>query len=68
MDTWPIEEAALESATALEIFAEDGLDYYHQWVIRTRQHWAKVFEDDADYKAFSDHFNALTFETTGVAF
>jgi hypothetical protein len=67
VDNWPEDEASMSASIALEIFADDGKDYYHQWLIKERNHFIKIFNDDALMNRFCDKFNAVTFETTNLA-
>ena len=67
VDNWPEDEASLSASMALEIFSEEGHDYYHQWLIKERNHFIKIFNDDALMSRFCDKFNAVTFNTTNLA-
>lgn len=67
VDNWPEDEASMSASIALEIFADDGRDYYHQWLIKERNHFIKIFNDDALMSRFCDKFNSVTFETTNLA-
>ena len=64
---WPSEEGRTEARNFLRIYDEDGHDYAHQWLIKTRRHWVQVFNDEADMRMFSDAFNAIAFEATQLA-
>lgn len=61
---WPTEEATAEASHFIEMI-EDGedQDYLCQQVIKTRQHWIKVFGTDeqgiADMSQFTKVFNDL---------
>jgi hypothetical protein len=67
VNNWPEDEATLSVEFALDLFETEGADSYHQWLIKERQHWIKVFNDPALMGRFSDKFNALTFNTTNLA-
>ena len=66
VDNWPEDEADMSAEYALDTFEIDGAEYYHQWLIRERDHWVKVFSDDALMKRFSARFNAITAKTTNI--
>lgn len=57
----------MEAQTFHRIVDDDGRDYTHQWLIKTRQHWIKVFNDAVDMGMFTDTFNALCLERTQLA-
>jgi hypothetical protein len=67
VDNWPEDEANLSAEMALDLFDCEGHDYYHQWLIKERQHWIKIFNDEALMNRFCAKFNSLTFETTNIA-
>jgi hypothetical protein len=67
VENWPEDEASSSADFALDLFECEGHDYYHQWLIKERQHWIKVFNDPALMNRFFDKFNALTFNTTNLA-
>lgn len=58
--SWPVEEAILEANHFEEIMSynEYSNDELCQRVIKLRQHWIKVFDNDADMKEFSHEFNS----------
>jgi hypothetical protein len=66
VDNWPEDEASISASMALEIYEDEGSDYYHQWLIRERKHMVTVFNDDALMQRFSDKFNALTAPKTNL--
>lgn len=66
VDNWPEDEASMSAEYALDTFENDGHDTYHQWLIRERDHWNKVFSDDALMNRFSARFNALTANVTNL--
>ena len=66
VDNWPEDEAAISASMAIEIFNDEGQDYYHQWLIRERKHMVSVFNDDLMMNRFCDKFNSLTFSITNL--
>lgn len=66
VDNWPEDEASISASMALEIFEEEGSDYYHQWLVKERKHMVSVFNDDAMMQRFTDKFNSLTASTTNL--
>jgi hypothetical protein len=67
VDNWPEDEASMSASMALEIFADDGHDYYHQWLIKERNHFMKIFNDEELMKRFCAKFNALTLNITNLS-
>jgi len=65
---WPEDEATSLADFALDLFKQDGHDYYHKWLMNERDHfWNKVFNKDVDLmNRFSDLFNQLTAKTTNL--
>lgn len=65
---WPEDEATSLADFALDLFKQDGRDYYHKWLMNERDHfWNKVFDKDVDLmNRFSDLFNQLTAKTTNL--
>jgi hypothetical protein len=65
---WPEDEARLSADFALDLFKQDGHDYYHKWLMNERDHfWNKVFNKDVNLmNRFSDLFNQLTAKTTNL--
>jgi hypothetical protein len=65
---WPEDEATSLADFALDLFKQDGHDYYHKWLMNERDHfWNKVFDQDVDLmNRFSDLFNQLTAKTTNL--
>lgn len=66
VNNWPEDEASISASMALEIFEEEGSDYYHQWLIKERKYMVSVFNDDAMMQRFTDKFNSLTASTTNL--
>lgn len=66
VENWPEDEASISASMAVEIYQEEGHDYYHQWLIRERKHFADIFSDPALMERFCAKFNALTFEITNL--
>ncbi|NBX49946.1 hypothetical protein EBT25_08385 [bacterium] len=67
-NNWAEDEATLSADFALDLYANEGHDYYHQWLMRERDHfWNNVFQQDvALMNRFSDLFNNLTAKTTNL--
>ena len=65
---WPEDEATSLADFALDLFKQDGHDYYHKWLMNERDHfWNKVFKHDASLMSrFSDLFNKLTAKSTNL--
>ena len=65
---WAEDEATLSADFALDLYASEGHDYYHQWLMRERNHfWNNVFQQDVKLMdRFSDLFNKLTAKTTNL--
>lgn len=65
---WPEDEARLSADFALDLFETEGHDYYHQWLMRERDHfWNTVFQQDAALMdRFSNLFNELTAKKTNL--
>lgn len=66
VENWPEDEAAISASMALEIFEGEGSDYYHQWLIKERNHFIKIFNDAALMNRFCDKFNSITFTITNT--
>jgi len=67
---YAVEEANAEADSMLEDFANGYYrtkDELHQAVIKTRDHWIKVFNDVAEMGEFADAFNAKCYATFGFA-
>ena len=66
VNNWPEDEAHLDAEFALEMFKNEGADYYHQWLIKERSCVVhNTFDDDeALIKRYIDKFNDLTAEVT----
>lgn len=63
-DTWPEDEADESVVLFIELMSEgESHDYLHQWMIKEREHWSKVFNDMIDMKRFADRFNSRVFDT-----
>jgi hypothetical protein len=67
MASWPADEARMEAEYIMELLECEDKDYIHQRIIKIRQHWIKVFDNDSDMKLFSDTFNNICFNKIGVA-
>ena len=65
---WAEDEAALLADFALYLYKDEGHDYYHQWLMRERDHFFnRVFERDLELMTrFCDSFNKLTAKTTNL--
>jgi hypothetical protein len=63
---WPEDEAHNAADYALSLFADEGRDYYHQWLIKERSAVIhNLFNEDAALiKRYTDRFNQLTAPTT----
>ena len=66
VDNWPEDEATLSASEAIEIYEEEGCEYYKKWADEERWHFVKVFNDKALMDRFCAKFNALTFEVTNL--
>lgn len=66
VENWAEDEASLSASMALSIFEEEGQDYYHQWLIKERAHFVKIFNDDNMMNRFTKKFNELTSPTTNL--
>lgn len=66
VDNWPEDEASLSASEAIEIYGEEGFEYYKKWADEERWHFVKVFNDKALMDRFCAKFNALTFEVTNL--
>jgi hypothetical protein len=61
--TWPEDEANDAATLFIELMQQgETHDYLHQWIIRERNHWAKVFNDMLDMRRFQDAFNRRIFD------
>jgi hypothetical protein len=65
---WPEDEATQTAEFALDLYETEGHDYYHQWLMRERDHyWNSVFQKDIHLmNRFSELFNKLTAKTTNL--
>jgi hypothetical protein len=68
INNWPEDEATLSAEFALDLYASEGHDYYHQWLMRERDHfWNTVFEKDSELMdRFTESFNKLTSKITNL--
>jgi hypothetical protein len=66
---WAEDEAHLSAIFALELFATEGRDYYHQWLIKERSVIHNVFDGDKSLiNRFMIKFNAMTSSITNLYF
>jgi hypothetical protein len=65
---WPEDEAHSAAEYALALFADEGRDYYHQWLIKERSAVIhNLFDDDAALMdRYTNRFNQLTAPTTNL--
>lgn len=71
---WAEEEALIQAQNMLESFEEGyyrSQDELHQAIIKTRNHWIKVFGSDEqgfkDMQQFAEVFNSKCFEKFNIA-
>jgi len=67
LNNWPEDEARAESEFILDPENDYSPDEIHQWIIKTRRHWVKVFDNEADMNRFTAEFNKLAFSKLNVA-
>lgn len=67
---WPEDEAIQSAEFALDLFENEGADYYHQWLIKERSAVIhNVFDDDqALIDRYRAKFNDLTAHITNFYF
>lgn len=68
LDNYPEDQACMDAEFSIELFKNEGRDYYHQWLIKERSSVLhNTFDDDeALIKRYIDKFNELTFSTTNL--
>ena len=66
INNWPEDEAVQDAEFALEMFKNEGADYYHRWLIKERSSVLhNTFDDDeALINRYIDKFNDLTSHIT----
>jgi len=66
IDNWPEDEANLSAGFALDLFENEGRDYYHAWLIKERGTLHNLFDDDESLiERFKIKFNSITAKKTG---
>ena len=68
INNWPEDEAVQDAEFALDLFKNEGQDYYHQWLFKERSSVLhNTFDDDESLiKRYIDKFNDLTAPTTNL--
>ena len=68
VDNYPEDQATLDAEFALNLFEVEGVDYYHQWLIKERSSVLhNTFDDDeALIQRYIDKFNTLTAKITNL--
>ena len=68
VNNWPEDEASQDAEFAIELFKNEGADYYHQWLIKERSSVLhNTFDDDESLiNRYIEKFNDLTSEVTNL--